>query len=67
MFSTFTLIASIGFALWSLYGFTKCLMKVNLDATSLKELKLLPILGCVINLAGFCTLPILLESILSNN
>lgn len=61
-FSTFTLIASIGFAMWSLYGFCKCLMKVNLDAKSFKELKVLPILGCVMNLAGFCTLPILLES-----
>ena len=61
-FSTFTLIASIGFALWSLYGFYKCLMKVNLDAKSFKDLNLLPILGCVMNLAGFCTLPILLES-----
>jgi hypothetical protein len=63
MFSTFTLIASIGFALWSLYGFCKCLMKVNLDAKSFKELNFLPIVGCVFNLAGFCTLPILLESI----
>ena len=62
-YSTFTLIASIGFALWSLYGFCKCLMKVNLDATSFKELKALPIIGCVLNLAGFCTLPILLESL----
>ena len=65
MFSTFTLIASIGFALWSLYGFYKCLMKVNLDANSIKELKFLPVVGCVLNLAGFCTLPILLESVLS--
>ena len=62
-FSTFTLIASIGFALWSLYGFCKCLMKVNLDAKSFKELNFLPILGCIMNLAGFCTLPILLESL----
>ena len=63
MFSTFTLIGSIGFALWSLYGFCICLAKVNLDATSVKELKVLPILGCVANLIGFSTLPILLESI----
>ena len=62
-YSTFTLIASIGFALWSLYGFCKCLTKVNLDAASFKELKALPIIGCVLNLAGFCTLPILLESL----
>ena len=62
-YSTFTLIASLGFALWSLYGFCKCLMKVNLDAASFKELKVLPIIGCVLNLAGFCTLPILLESL----
>lgn len=63
MFSTFTLIASIGFAFWSLYGFCKCLMKANFAAASFKEWKIIPILGCVLNLIGACTLPIILESI----
>lgn len=63
LISTYTFIAAIGFTLWSLYGFCKCLMRVNLEATSFKELKVIPIIGCILNLIGFCILPILLESI----
>jgi len=66
LLQNYIIIAAICFTLWSFYGFCKCLMKVNFEATSLKELKILPIIGCVLNLFAFSSLPILLDYIQYN-